>query len=522
LTPGEQGRETHIPKLASGVDVRRLSITPMEAFVLSRVDGRASGAEIALTTGLPTSEVVAILQKLRGIGAVQYPDGVPAATTSNSGIDPTAPRPDPNVKPAVDVRIRVAAERPAYDPRELDETADLNPERKHQILQTFHRLPELSHYELLGVARSADKKAIKSAYFDVVGRFHPDKYFGKALGGFKPKLERIFQRVTEAHDTLTRAASREEYDRYLESQQATRAFEEVKPASVDDIRREIEREAALVDQSGYPRGAPPGEEGSKHPSSLPAGNLPSGGPAARSAPPAFSESPPRPALSSDERRRALARKLGASMPPSRQPPADRPASIPTTREAAGEALRRRYEARLEQARQERVQRYMKQADDAIAANNLISAANALRIAVSLAPEDVPLADQLEKLERQAAATMADQYLEQARYDERRGHMAEAALAYEKVIRGRPSAHVYERAAHCLLEAQKDPKKAFDLAKKAVELSPNETAYRITLARVYAKAGMAASAMGELERARTLDPGDDTVKDWIKRMKRGEI
>ena len=28
--------------------------------------------------------------------------------------------------------------------------------------------------------------------------------------------------------------------------------------------------------------------------------------------------------------------------------------------------------------------------------------------------------------------------------------------------------------------------------------------------------------GELERARTLDPSDDTMKDWIKRLKRGEI
>jgi tetratricopeptide (TPR) repeat protein len=165
---------------------------------------------------------------------------------------------------------------------------------------------------------------------------------------------------------------------------------------------------------------------------------------------------------------------------------------------------------------------MKQAEEAVAAKNLVAAANALRIAVSLAPNDVPLADQLDKVERDAAAAMADKYLEQAKYDERRGHMADAAQAYEKVIRGRPNAYVYERAAHCWLEANGDPKKAFDLAKKAVELSPNETAYRITLARVYAKAGMEASALGELERARTIDPGDDTVKDWLKRLKRGEI
>ncbi len=165
---------------------------------------------------------------------------------------------------------------------------------------------------------------------------------------------------------------------------------------------------------------------------------------------------------------------------------------------------------------------MKQADEAVAAGNLLGGANALRIAVSLAPNDVPLRDQLEKVERQASAVLADQYLEQARYDERRGHLAEAAHTYEKVLRGRPSAHVYERAAYCLVESGGDLKKASEFAKKAVELAPNETAYRITLARIFAKAGMEASAASELERARTLDPRDDTVKDWLKRLKRGEI
>jgi predicted Zn-dependent protease len=165
---------------------------------------------------------------------------------------------------------------------------------------------------------------------------------------------------------------------------------------------------------------------------------------------------------------------------------------------------------------------VKQAEDALATNSLIAATNALRIAVSLAPDDIPLADQLDKVERQASAALADQYLEQARYDERRGHLAEAAQTYEKVLRGRPSAHVYERAAHCLVETSGDLKKAGDFAKKAVELTPNEVSYRITLARVYAKAGMEASAASELERARTLAPGDDTVKDWLKRLKRGEL
>ena len=43
----------------------------------------------------------------------------------------------------------------------------------------------LDHYALLGVARSADRKALKRAYFDLAARFHPDKYFRKKLGSYK-------------------------------------------------------------------------------------------------------------------------------------------------------------------------------------------------------------------------------------------------------------------------------------------------------------------------------------------------
>ena len=512
MTPADPGRESIVPKPKSGVDVRKLPITPAEAFVLSRVDGKSNGSEIALATGIPAADVLAILQKLDGLGAVQYGDGIKPQSPASAPRNPTpvaaGPRPPSSPSPVPPMgRVQVS-----YDPLELDEPADLGPERRHRILETFHGLSTISYYELLGVPRDADKKTIKSAYYDVVGVFHPDKYFGKNLGTYKPKLEKIFQRVTEAHDTLTRAASRAEYDAYLASQEATRAFEEPAPSSVAEIQREIEREALQSD---------PLPRGSSQPS--PPASSPSNATTEASMPPRSSDGP-RPSLSAEDRRRALARKLRASLPPGgvRAAAVSGEIAAANAKDIAADALRRRYETRLSQVRDDRVRRYAKQAEEDLAAGNLIAATNALRIAVSLAPNDVPLADELEKVERRASAALADQYLEQARYDERRGHLAEAAHTYEKVLRGRPSAHVYERAAHCLVESGGDLKKAADHAKKAVELAPNETAYRITLARAFAKAGMEASATSELERARTLNPSDDTVKDWLKRLKRGEI
>jgi tetratricopeptide (TPR) repeat protein len=200
------------------------------------------------------------------------------------------------------------------------------------------------------------------------------------------------------------------------------------------------------------------------------------------------------------------------------------APVQSSREAVADALKRRYESHLNRARDERVKRYVEMANEAMKTKNILGATNALRIATSLAPEDLELLERYETVERQAAAQLADQYIEQARYEERRAEFGAAAAAYERAVRGRPTAQLHERVAHCLLEARGDAnaKKASDHARKAVEMAPNETAYRITLARVYGRAGMEQSALGELERARTLDPSDDTIKDWIKRVKRGEI
>src|SRR5262249_28855439 len=49
--------------------------------------------------------------------------------------------------------------------------------------------------------------------------------FRKRLGPFKMQMEAVFGRMTEAHDTLTHADRRAEYDAYLASVEKTRGLE---------------------------------------------------------------------------------------------------------------------------------------------------------------------------------------------------------------------------------------------------------------------------------------------------------
>ena len=96
---------------------------------------------------------------------------------------------------------------------EGDEGVDLAQEHRTYVLEVYPRLATLSHYELLGVARDADKKTIKRAYFHLAAIVHPDRHFGKKLGSFKPKMEALFARLSEAYETLADAERRARYDK---------------------------------------------------------------------------------------------------------------------------------------------------------------------------------------------------------------------------------------------------------------------------------------------------------------------
>src|SRR5262249_41751693 len=156
----------------------------------------------------------------------------------------------------------------------------------------------------------ADKKAIKRAYFGLAAEFHPDKFFRKRLGSFKAKMETIFGRVTEAHDTLTDKEKRAEYEQYLREVHQARGMEAMLAEAQEELRRvedSIRREASA---SEAPAPASPNASVPSPPRS----QAPSGGAL--------------PTVDAQARRDALARRLmGASSPSRPVPPA--PSGRPT-------------------------------------------------------------------------------------------------------------------------------------------------------------------------------------------------
>jgi curved DNA-binding protein CbpA len=133
-----------------------------------------------------------------------------------------------------------------------DADLDLDPERRRYIDEAYAKLERLTYYSLLGVPRTADAKAVKNAYYRLAGVVHPDRYFGKRLGDYKAKIEALFNEITAAHDTLSSAEKRADYDAWLGRIEA-REGTESEPAGVAppavvapvDPRIAAKRQAAL-------------------------------------------------------------------------------------------------------------------------------------------------------------------------------------------------------------------------------------------------------------------------------------
>ncbi len=145
---------------------------------------------------------------------------------------------------------RVEESTASLDPNALAEDVDLDVAMRRRVLETHRTLDHHDYYALLGVERGVDKKAVKRAYFDLAARFHPDRYFRKRLGSYKLRIESIFGRITLAHDTLTHADKRAEYDAYLEEQRQSRGIEALLADAALEAKRaeeSIERELQALE-----------------------------------------------------------------------------------------------------------------------------------------------------------------------------------------------------------------------------------------------------------------------------------
>ncbi|MBS2015155.1 MAG: DnaJ domain-containing protein [Deltaproteobacteria bacterium] len=483
-----------VPRLVAHVDVRKFKLDPMDGFLLTRVDGRLGPKDLARETGLADFSVTRALEKLEKLGVIEMID--PSAPPP-----PREPPPPPRERGQLPEFASIGLE-PKYDPKELEEEVDLSADQKKRILDLYYRLDDLDHYTLLGVPKTADKKTVKRSYFELAAMTHPDRFFKKNLGSFKPKMEALFGRITEAHDTLIDPERRTDYDAYLDEVATTRGMEAMLERALEESRKaqaaQVVEPAPVSVRNGVVATVPP-----------PSVRAPTG------------PSPEEIAA----RKQALAKRLlggsGSIRPPMGSRPEPPPAPDPlryTNPQDAMDALKRRYEERIDNATMAQAKKYLVSAEEALAKNDVVAAASALQIAVQFAPEDGEIAFRYQEVKNQADKLLCESYQKQAIYEERAQHWAEAARSWQKVAKIKVTdAKAHGHAAYCLLQMDgADLHQASEHAKSAVTNDSSNVQYHVTLAEIYLKAGKHASAKRSAETGLQLDPKNAQLLAVVKK------
>jgi len=151
---------------------QRISLTPTDGYVMSRVDGLTPARGVIEIVPLPARDVERSLFGLLCTGIVEYLDVSPSGNLSAEA-------------------LRAA------------------------VIEAHAGLHTRNHFEVLGVPPSASGEQIKSAYYRLVRMFHPDGQHNPALRDLRDKLDDVFQRVSVAYDVLSHPRRRLDYEGFL-------------------------------------------------------------------------------------------------------------------------------------------------------------------------------------------------------------------------------------------------------------------------------------------------------------------
>jgi tetratricopeptide (TPR) repeat protein len=206
---------------------QKITLTPVDGYLLSRVDGTLSAREVIELAPVDTEEAQRSLFGLLCTGIAEYSPGPPKARPKRQrtlrfrfggGSAPASA-----AAAAEPARARAAAPpaspppppaAPAQPPVE-DEKAQKTRERRREVQETFEALQTKNHFEILGIPRASNEAQVKDAYFKLARRFHPDTHHDAALADLADQIEAVFIRLGEAYETLKNPRTRAAYEERL-------------------------------------------------------------------------------------------------------------------------------------------------------------------------------------------------------------------------------------------------------------------------------------------------------------------
>lgn len=199
-------------------------LLPKEAFVLSRVDAPMALSELLAISTLPETEAQHIVYTLalgglleRGRWRQAFTPEMVARARSVKADSKHAPRAEMSQPPIKEARVSmppVVAAAAAAPPPVKTEANEVS-----EVEDLFARLAIAeTHYQVLGVIRTATIGEIKGSYHRLAKRFHPDRFHSDADEKRHARIEEAFARIAQAYETLKDKQARAAYDLKLSYQ----------------------------------------------------------------------------------------------------------------------------------------------------------------------------------------------------------------------------------------------------------------------------------------------------------------
>jgi curved DNA-binding protein CbpA len=214
------------------------TLTSEESFVLSRVDGQSSVADIIALSPLPEEQTLRCLYALLSGGFLEIGGKSRHLTPSSRSIEPLreeSRRLEPSEKKA--------------EPR----AQELSPEEqwiRDDIVAKRAAVAAGTYYDWLELRRGASGEEIKKAYLTMIKRYHPDRLGSQRLAYLRRDLEDLLSKMTEAYQTLCSPVARRRFDHSLRTEaprgeglSPRRAAPELAATSLENIAARYYREA---------------------------------------------------------------------------------------------------------------------------------------------------------------------------------------------------------------------------------------------------------------------------------------
>jgi serine/threonine protein kinase/tetratricopeptide (TPR) repeat protein len=211
------------PRLQS----QKVTLTPTDGFVLSRIDGSLSAGEVLSLVPGPSDDASRSLFGLLCTGLVGF-KAAPRKRGSREG----AARP-PQATTAPIVRREPAGERPEVFARASSSAPAPTGEALRQlVLAAYESLRYKDHFEFMGVARAATAGDIREAYARLVRILHPDVCRDPSVADLVAERNAVFSRLCDAYETLYDPATRAVYEREVAPVKQRPSLPRAEPAPV--------------------------------------------------------------------------------------------------------------------------------------------------------------------------------------------------------------------------------------------------------------------------------------------------